>query len=69
MNNIVFRQAVEYVAFFESGSDPQFNVSPQSGELLPSECEGTQFVVGFRPAVYGKLYQAKLIIQVLGLID
>ncbi|XP_048239518.1 cilia and flagella-associated protein 47-like isoform X3 [Haliotis rufescens] len=55
--------AVHFDAFFESGSDPEFSISPEHGELLPQGTDGTMFNINFLPAVYGKLYQAKLVIQ------
>ncbi|XP_035825915.1 cilia- and flagella-associated protein 47 [Aplysia californica] len=51
-------------AFFEAGSDPEFSVTPQTGELMPGGTAGTLFTVSFLPNVYGKLYDAKLIIQI-----
>ncbi|KAK3790022.1 hypothetical protein RRG08_016335 [Elysia crispata] len=50
-------------AFFEAGSDPEFSVTPETGELMPGGTAGTLFTVSFLPNVYGKLYNAKLIIQ------
>ncbi|CAL1538368.1 unnamed protein product [Lymnaea stagnalis] len=56
-------QPTPFNAFFENGSDPEFTVSPQSGELLPVDTPGTHFVINFLPNVYGKQYYAKLIVQ------
>ncbi|XP_055888207.1 cilia and flagella-associated protein 47-like isoform X1 [Biomphalaria glabrata] len=57
------KEATEFTAFFESGSDPEFTVSPETGELLPVDTPGTLFTVNFLPTVYGKLYHAKLVVQ------
>ena len=47
-----------------ANSDPEFSVSPQSGELLPQGSNGTLLIIKFKPAVYGKIYQAKMVVQV-----
>ncbi|XP_021363645.1 cilia- and flagella-associated protein 47-like isoform X2 [Mizuhopecten yessoensis] len=57
------KHPVIYNSYFAAGSDPEFLVSPQSGELLPQGTNGTLLKISFKPAVYGKLYQAKLIVQ------
>ncbi|ESO84826.1 hypothetical protein LOTGIDRAFT_196276 [Lottia gigantea] len=56
-------EPVPYTAYFTAGSDPEITVSPEGGELLPSDTDGTHFVINFLPAVYGKVYTAKLVIQ------
>ena len=61
---IHYRYPVSYNAYFSAGSDPEFTVSPASGELLPLGSNGTLVRVGFCPSVYGKIYTGKLIIQV-----
>lgn len=63
-----FRYPVCYNAYFAAGSDPEFGVSPQTGELLPQGSNGTLLKINFLPNVYGKLYQAKLIVQVYNFI-
>ncbi|XP_059154686.1 cilia- and flagella-associated protein 47-like isoform X2 [Physella acuta] len=50
-------------AYFENGSDPEFTVHPESGELMPVNTGGTLLVIDFLPQLYGKLYHAKLIVQ------
>ncbi|KAH9504693.1 Cilia- and flagella-associated protein 47 [Bulinus truncatus] len=57
------KHATEFTAFFETGSDPEFTVDPQEGELMPVDTPGTLFTLNFLPSVYGKLYHAKLIVQ------
>ena len=55
---------MSFNAYFAAGSDPEFSVSPSSGELLPVGTNGTMIRIAFLPAVYGKIYNGKLIIQV-----
>ena len=55
---------MSFNAYFAAGSDPEFTVSPSSGELLPVGTNGTQLNVSFLPSVYGKIYTGKLIVQV-----
>jgi len=43
--------------------DPEFNVIPKEGMLDPYGREGTTFVISFTPMQYGKIKNAKLIIQ------
>lgn len=52
------------MAYFLPGSDPEFFVKPQVGELLPFDTEGTLIVVGFKPKMYSRKYKATLAIQV-----
>ncbi|XP_053397416.1 cilia- and flagella-associated protein 47-like isoform X4 [Mercenaria mercenaria] len=54
---------LQYNAYFSAGSDPEFTISPATGELLPLGSNGTLVRVGFCPSVYGKIYTGKLIIQ------
>ncbi|XP_078698604.1 cilia- and flagella-associated protein 47-like isoform X8 [Branchiostoma floridae x Branchiostoma belcheri] len=54
---------VAFHAYFVAGSDPEFQVSPQTGELLPLGTNGTQISISFTPCIYGKQYNAKLVIQ------
>lgn len=54
---------VSFNAYFAAGSDPEFSVTPANGELLSLGSNGTMIHVGFRPSVYGKIYNAKLVIQ------
>ena len=51
-------------AYFLADSDPDFRITPQSGELLPPDANGTLLKVLFTPHKYGKIYQGKLVIQV-----
>lgn len=53
-----------YMAYFLQGSDPEFAVSPQAGELLPLDSAGTRLTVGFKPNMYSKKHRATLVIQV-----
>ncbi|XP_071954714.1 cilia- and flagella-associated protein 47-like isoform X2 [Antedon mediterranea] len=50
-------------AYFVAGSDQEFSVAPQTGELQPLGTKGTLIQLAFTPKVYGKNYQAKLVIQ------
>ncbi|XP_062983760.1 cilia- and flagella-associated protein 47 [Elgaria multicarinata webbii] len=52
-----------YTAYFLPGSDPEFVVSPQAGELLPLDTAGTCITVGFKPSMYSKKHKATLVIQ------
>nr|XP_028583978.1 cilia- and flagella-associated protein 47-like [Podarcis muralis] len=52
-----------YTAYFLTGSDPEFAVSPQAGELLPLDSTGTWITVGFKPNMYSKKHTATLVIQ------
>ncbi|XP_044297815.1 cilia- and flagella-associated protein 47 isoform X4 [Varanus komodoensis] len=52
-----------YTAYFLLGSDPEFVVSPQAGELLPLDTAGTCITVGFKPSMYSKKHKATLVIQ------
>ena len=58
------RYPVSYAAYFAAGSDPEFSVSPSTGELLPVGTNGSMIRISFLPSVYGKIYTGKLIIQV-----
>lgn len=53
-----------YTAYFLPGSDSEFTVSPQAGELLPLDTAGTFITVGFKPSMYSKKHKATLVIQV-----
>ncbi|XP_052808119.1 cilia- and flagella-associated protein 47-like isoform X2 [Mya arenaria] len=57
------KHPVSYNAYFTAGSDPEFSVTPSSGELLPVGTNGSLIRVGFCPAVYGKIYTGKLVVQ------
>ncbi|EOB03421.1 Putative uncharacterized protein CXorf30, partial [Anas platyrhynchos] len=52
-----------FTAYFLAGSDPDFVVLPQAGELLPVGTVGTHITVGFKPRMYGKKHKATLVIQ------
>ena len=60
-NKIKFFSA--FTAYFTKDSDPEFSVTPKSGELEPIGREPKNFVVSFMPQEYGKNSQAKLIIE------
>ncbi|XP_052708553.1 cilia and flagella-associated protein 47-like isoform X1 [Crassostrea angulata] len=57
------KHPVMYNAYFGAGSDPEFTVTPQTGELLPQGTNGTLLAIKFKPSLYGKIYMAKLVIQ------
>ncbi|XP_019379409.1 PREDICTED: cilia- and flagella-associated protein 47-like [Gavialis gangeticus] len=52
-----------FMAYFLPGSDPEFVVLPQDGELLPLDTVGTHITVGFKPSMYSKKHKAILVIQ------
>jgi hypothetical protein len=58
------RLPVAYNAYFVAGSDAEFTVTPQTGELLPIGSNGTLISIVFKPSKYGKIYSAKLVVQV-----
>ncbi|XP_057307230.1 cilia and flagella-associated protein 47-like isoform X2 [Hydractinia symbiolongicarpus] len=68
-SNVAFRlwsqtsDKCQFEAFFASGSDNVFTVSPSSGVLLPVGSDGTLLTVSYRPSFYGRTHQAKLLIQ------
>ncbi|XP_008938388.1 PREDICTED: putative uncharacterized protein CXorf30 homolog, partial [Merops nubicus] len=57
------RHPEPFTAHFLAGSDPEFLVLPQAGELLPAGTAGTHITVGFKPRMYGKKHKATLVIQ------
>ncbi|XP_077977423.1 cilia- and flagella-associated protein 47-like [Glandiceps talaboti] len=57
------RHPVAFNGYFVAGSDPEFTLSPQSGELLPVGTNGTLLTISFTPQIYGKTYIGKLVIQ------
>ncbi|XP_070567350.1 cilia- and flagella-associated protein 47-like [Ptychodera flava] len=57
------RHPVAFNAYFVAGSDAEFSVSPQSGELLPLGTNGSLLSVSFTPRIYGKTYIGKLVVQ------
>ena len=61
---LLLRHPVAFTAYFVAGSDQEFSVSPQTGELKAIGTNGTLITVGFRPRIYGKNYQGKLVVQV-----
>ncbi|XP_016288857.2 cilia- and flagella-associated protein 47 isoform X1 [Monodelphis domestica] len=52
-----------FTAYFLPGSDREFFVKPQMGELLPIHTAGTLISVGFKPQMYSRKHQATLVIQ------
>ncbi|XP_068919939.1 cilia- and flagella-associated protein 47 [Petaurus breviceps papuanus] len=52
-----------FTAYFLPGSDREFFVKPQMGELLPLHTAGTLISVGFTPQMYSRKHQATLVIQ------
>ena len=59
-----FSKRLPFKAFFGPGGDQVFTLTPESGELLTEEEDGTLIKVGFIPPAYGKIYQRELIIAV-----
>nr|XP_031529130.1 cilia- and flagella-associated protein 47 [Vicugna pacos] len=57
------RNPEPFTAYFLPGSDPEFYVKPQIGELLPYDTEGTLIIVAFKPQMYSRKYKAKLVIE------
>ncbi|CAH2223146.1 cilia- and flagella-associated 47 [Pelobates cultripes] len=53
-----------FSAYFLPGSDKEFSVSPQTGELLPLGTAGTLMTVGFKPTMYSKKHKATLVVQI-----
>ncbi|MGH0139507.1 UNVERIFIED_CONTAM: hypothetical protein FKN15_049173 [Acipenser sinensis] len=58
------RYVEPFTAYFLPGSGSEFEVSPQSGELLPIHSAGTLITVRFSPNMYSKKHRATLVIQV-----
>ncbi|XP_044525149.1 cilia- and flagella-associated protein 47 [Gracilinanus agilis] len=57
------RYPESFTAYFLPGSDREFFVKPQMGELLPLHTAGTLISVGFKPQMYSRKHQATLVIQ------
>ncbi|XP_008588428.1 PREDICTED: putative uncharacterized protein CXorf30, partial [Galeopterus variegatus] len=57
------RNSEPFTAYFLPGSDPEFFVRPQVGELLPFDTDGTLIIVGFKPQMYSRIYKGTLVIQ------
>ncbi|XP_045646419.1 LOW QUALITY PROTEIN: cilia- and flagella-associated protein 47 [Ursus americanus] len=57
------RNPEPFTAYFLPGSDPEFFVKPQVGELPPFGTEGTVLLVGFKPRMYSRKYKATLAIE------
>ncbi|XP_027731257.1 cilia- and flagella-associated protein 47 [Vombatus ursinus] len=57
------RSPESFTAYFLPGSDQEFFVKPQMGELLPVHTAGTLIRVGFKPRMYSRKHQATLVIQ------
>ncbi|XP_072869917.1 cilia- and flagella-associated protein 47 [Chlorocebus sabaeus] len=57
------RNPEPFTAHFLPGSDVEFFVRPQAGELLPCNTNGTLITVGFKPKMYCRKYKATLVIQ------
>lgn len=58
------RHPEPFTAHFLAGSDPDFLVMPQAGELLPEGTVGTHITVGYKPRMYGRKHTATLVIEV-----
>ncbi|XP_058441727.1 cilia- and flagella-associated protein 47 isoform X2 [Marmota monax] len=57
------RYSEPFTAYFLPGSDPEFFVKPQTGELPPYNTKGILVIVGFKPRMYSKKYKATLVIE------
>ncbi|XP_036923682.1 cilia- and flagella-associated protein 47 [Sturnira hondurensis] len=57
------RDADPFTAYFLPGSDPEFFVKPQAGEIPPGDTDGIALTVGYTPKTYGRNYRAKLVVQ------
>ncbi|XP_063101752.1 cilia- and flagella-associated protein 47 isoform X3 [Cavia porcellus] len=57
------RYTERFTAYFLPGSDPEFFVKPETGELPPFFSEGILISVGFKPQMYSKKHKATLVIQ------
>ncbi|XP_030670029.1 cilia- and flagella-associated protein 47-like [Nomascus leucogenys] len=57
------RNPEPFTAHFLPGSDLEFFVKPQAGELLPFNTNGTLITVGFKPKMSCRKYKATLVIQ------
>lgn len=64
LNLLPLSASIPYEAYLEKGSDPDFRVYPTNGQLLPLGTEGTLICVAYKPTLYGKTHNAKLIVQV-----
>ena len=60
----VCRSKARFEAFFASGSDNMFTVTPASGMLLSQQSDGTLLTVTYKPTFYGKIHKGRLLIQV-----
>lgn len=60
----IFRAPAPYQAYMLANSDPEFSVTPATGELPPVDNQGALLIVSFTPAKYGKVYRGKLVVQV-----
>nr|XP_042125169.1 cilia- and flagella-associated protein 47 isoform X1 [Peromyscus maniculatus bairdii] len=52
-----------FTAYFLPGGDRDFFVKPHTGELPPFYTKGIPIVVGFKPRMYSKKYQATLVVK------
>ncbi|XP_075394462.1 cilia- and flagella-associated protein 47 [Tenrec ecaudatus] len=57
------RNPEQYTAYFLPGSDLEFSVRPEVGELPPNNTSGAVINVGFTPQMYSRKYKATLVIQ------
>ncbi|XP_012863928.1 cilia- and flagella-associated protein 47 [Echinops telfairi] len=57
------RNTERYTAYFLPGSDLEFSVRPEVGELPPNNTPGAVINVGFTPQMYSRKYKATLVIQ------
>merc|ERR1712166_118852 len=58
-----FNETAAFNAYFAPESSAEFSVIPEAGLLEPHGTEGTNFVISFNPAAYGKLYKGKLVVE------
>jgi len=55
--------STHFNAYFASGYDDMFSVTPSTGELRAPKDNGTLFTIAYKPTFYGKTHRAKLLIQ------
>ena len=55
---------ISFQAYFTANSDRSLSITPEQGELLPANSNGTLLKISFCPTVYGRSYQGMLIVEV-----
>ncbi|CAF3339438.1 unnamed protein product [Rotaria sp. Silwood1] len=54
---------IPFEAYFTSNSDRAFTITPDCGELLPANANGTLLKISFCPTVYGRTFNGMLIVN------